>query len=340
LPYRDDFGRAINYLRISVTDRCNLRCVYCMPASGIQKTSHDAILRYEELALVVRAAAELGICKVRLTGGEPLVRLGLVDFVAEVARTPGIDDLSMTTNGTLLARHAAGLATAGLQRVNISLDTLRPDRFQQITRRGRLEDVLAGFEAAEAAGLAPIKFNTVVVRGLNDDEVVDLARRTREDGWHVRFIELMPIGTNVGWASDGVVPVAEMKHRIEKALGPLQPVHGPVGNGPARYYHLPCATGTSIARGSTIAPGTIGFIGAQTEHFCPTCNRLRLTADGRLRPCLLSDAEIDLRGPLRAGAGLGTVKAILAEAIRSKPARHHLHEALPPQARSMSEIGG
>ena len=334
MPYRDDFGRAINYLRISVTDRCNLRCVYCMPAGGIQKTSHDAILRYEELALVIRAAAELGIRKVRLTGGEPLVRLGLVDFVAQIARTPGIDDLSMTTNGTLLARHAAGLAAAGLQRVNISLDTLQPDRFRQITRLGSLEDVLDGVKAAKAAGLVPIKFNTVVVRGLNDDEVVDLARRTRADGWHVRFIELMPIGANSGWASDGIVPVTEMKHRIEEALGPLQPVHGPVGNGPARYYLLPGATGTSIVA------GTIGFIGAQTEHFCPTCNRLRLTADGRLRPCLLSDAEIDLHGPLRAGADLETVKAILAQAIRSKPARHHLHDALPPQARSMSEIGG
>ena len=305
-----------------------------MPAGGIQKTAHDAILRYEELALVVRAAAELGICKVRLTGGEPLVRLGLVDFVAQIARIPGIDDLSMTTNGTLLARHAADLAAAGLQRVNISLDTLRPDRFQRITRLGRLEDVLAGVEAAKAAGLLPIKFNIVVVRGLNDDEIVDLARRARTDGWHVRFIELMPIGANVGWASDGIVPVAEMKRRIEEALGPLQPVHGPVGNGPARYYHLPGAAGRSSAA------GTLGFIGAQTEHFCPTCNRLRLTADGRLRPCLLSDAEIDLRGPLRAGAGLETIKAILAQAIRSKPARHHLDEALPPQTRAMSEIGG
>jgi cyclic pyranopterin phosphate synthase len=334
LPYRDDFGRAINYLRVSVTDRCNLRCVYCMPSGGIQKQAHDAILRYEELALVVRAAAELGICKVRLTGGEPLARLGLVGFVAMIARTPGIDDLSLTTNGTLLARHAAGLAAAGLQRVNISLDTLQPDRYRQITRNGRLEDVLEGVEAARAAGLQPIKFNTVVVRGLNDDEVVDLARRTREDNWHLRFIELMPIGANISWAGTGIVPVAEMRRRIEEALGPLQPVHGPVGNGPARYYHLPRATG------STVAAGTLGFIGAQTEHFCPTCNRLRLTADGRLRPCLLSDDEIDLRGPLRAGADLETVKAILAQAIRSKPARHHLGDALPPQARSMSEIGG
>lgn len=328
MPYRDDFGRAINYLRVSVTDRCNLRCAYCMPSEGVSRKPHDAILRYEEMALVVRAAAELGICKVRLTGGEPLARLGLVQFVAMVARTSGIDDLSMTTNGTLLARYAADLAAAGLQRVNISLDSLRPERFQQITGRGRLQDVLDGVAAAEAAGLTPIKFNTVVVRGVNDDEVVDLARRTAEDGWHLRFIELMPIGANVGWASDGIVPVGEMRHRIEEALGPLHPVHGPAGNGPARYYHL------------SGAKGTIGFIGAQTEHFCPTCNRLRLTADGRLRPCLLSDEEIDLRGPLRAGADLQAIQTILARAIRSKPARHHLDQALPPQARTMSEIGG
>jgi cyclic pyranopterin phosphate synthase len=305
-----------------------------MPESGIQKKAHEAILSYEELALVIRAAAELGICKVRLTGGEPLARLGLVDLVAMVAGTPGIDDLSLTTNGTLLARHAADLAAAGLQRVNISLDTLQPARYRQITRTGRLEDVLAGVKAAEAAGLAPIKFNTVVVRGLNDDEVVDLARRTIDGGWHVRFIELMPIGANASWAGDGIVPVAEMRRRIEETLGPLQPVHGPRGNGPARYYHLTGTTGGSSAR------GTLGFIGAQTEHFCPTCNRLRLTADGGLRPCLLSDAEIDLRTPLRSGAGLETVKAILAQAIRDKPARHRLREAQAPQGRSMSEIGG
>ncbi|MEJ2209636.1 MAG: GTP 3',8-cyclase MoaA [Anaerolineae bacterium] len=333
MPYRDDFGRAINYLRVSVTDRCNLRCVYCMPDGGVQKKAHDAILRYEEMALVVRAAAGLGISKVRLTGGEPLARLGLAEFVAMVAATPGIDDVSMTTNGTLLARHAAELAAAGLQRVNISLDSLRPERFRQITRRDRLDDVLAGVEAARAAGLVPIKFNTVVVRGVNDDEIVDLARRTITHGWHVRFIELMPIGANVGWAGDGIVPVAEMRRRIEQALGPLQAVHGPVGNGPARYFHLQGSDGRA-------ASGSIGFIGAQSEHFCPACNRLRLTADGRLRPCLLSDDEIDLRGPLRAGAGLAEVQEILARAIHTKPERHHLDEALPPQARTMSEIGG
>jgi cyclic pyranopterin phosphate synthase len=328
LPHSDDFGRAINYLRVSVTDRCNLRCVYCMPPEGVEKQTHSEILRYEELLLIIRAAAELGICKVRLTGGEPLARLGLTDFVRMVAATPGIDDLSMTTNGTLLAQHAAELADAGLQRVNISLDTLREERFAQITRRDRLGDVWAGMAAAQAAGLTPIKLNMVVIRGLNDDEVADFARRTVTDGWHVRYIELMPIGANVDWASNGTVPIPEIRSRIEAEVGPLRPIHGPAGNGPARYYQLPGAE------------GTVGFIAALSDHFCRTCNRLRLTADGRLRPCLMSDEEIDLREALRAGAGVETIQALLAQAIRRKPERHHLNEARSPRDRTMAEIGG
>ena len=328
MPYQDDFGRAINYLRVSVTDRCNLRCVYCMPPQGIPKQAHDHILRYEELALIIRAAAELGISKVRLTGGEPLARLGLSDFVRMIAAIPGIDDLSMTTNGTLLARYATDLAAAGLRRVNISLDTLHADRFARITRRNRLDDVWAGIAAAQAAGLTPIKFNMVVVRGLNDDEVVDFARRTVSHGWHVRFIELMPIGANLAWADDRTVTMPEVRARIEAEIAPLAAVRGPQGNGPARYYRLPGAE------------GTIGFIGAQSEHFCSACNRLRLTADGRLRPCLLSDAEIDLRSTLRAGGDLEAIKRLLALAIHRKPERHHLDEARRPRARAMSEIGG
>lgn len=328
MPHRDDFGRAINYLRVSVTDRCNLRCVYCMPAEGIDKTTHAGILRYEELALIVRAATELGICKVRLTGGEPLARLGLPDFVRMIADLPCLSDLSMTTNGTLLARHAAELAEAGLQRVNISLDSMNPGRFQRITRRGRLEDVWAGIAAAQAEGLEPIKINMVVVRGLNDDEVLDFAGRTISDGWHVRFIELMPIGENVDWAGDGTVPIPEIRARLEDQFGPLEPVHGPKGNGPARYYHLPGAT------------GTVGFIGARSEHFCSTCNRLRLTADGQLRPCLMSSEEIDLRAPLRAGAGLEEIKDLLGQAIFRKPRSHHLADAVSPRDRTMAQIGG
>jgi cyclic pyranopterin phosphate synthase len=328
VPYHDVFGRAINYLRVSVTDRCNLRCVYCMPEEGIPKQPHGDMLSYEEIALVVRAAAGLGVRKVRLTGGEPLARLGLPDLVRQLASIPGLDDLSMTTNGTLLARHAAALAEAGLVRVNISLDTLRPERFARITRRGRLEDVWAGVQAAQEAGLAPIKFNMVVVRGLNDDEVADMAARSLTHGWHVRFIELMPIGANTDWAGDGVVLVAEMRAQIESALGPLEGVHGPTGNGPARYFRIPGAA------------GTIGFIAAMSEHFCEACNRLRLTADGRLRPCLMSDDELDLRSALRNGAGVRDIQALLIEAVRAKPERHHLGETAAPQARTMAEIGG
>jgi cyclic pyranopterin phosphate synthase len=248
-----------------------------------------------------------------------------------VANIPGIDDLSMTTNATLLARHAQALAGAGLQRLNVSLDSLRPERFQQMTRRGRLEDVFAGVEAARAAGLEPIKFNVVVVRGLNDDEIGDFARRTVTDGWHVRFIELMSIGANVDWAGDGIVPVPEMRARVQEEVGPLQPVHGPTGNGPARYYTLP---------GAGRLGGTLGFIGAKSEHFCASCNRLRLTADGRLRPCLMSDREIDLRQALRGSGGKQEIQALLAQAIHNKPARHHLDEALSPRDRTMAQIGG
>jgi len=188
MTHFDSCNRPISYLRISVTDRCNLRCVYCMPKEGVPLCAHDKILSYEEIETIVRAAAELGINKVRLTGGEPLARLGLADLVRMLARIPGIDDLSMTTNGTLLARHADALARAGMRRVNISLDTLQPARFRQITRRGKLADALAGIEAAHRAGLEPVKINTVVIRGLNDDEIVDLARKTVDDGWHLRFI--------------------------------------------------------------------------------------------------------------------------------------------------------
>jgi len=329
LPYHDDFGRAINYLRVSVTDRCNLRCLYCMPAEGVEKQLHSDVLRYEELALIVRAAVELGINRVRLTGGEPLARLGLTEFVGMLASIPGLDDLSLTTNGTLLAPHAEALAAAGLNRVNISLDTLRADRFQQITRRDGFGAVLAGIEAARAAHLSPVKLNMVVVRGLNDDEVIDLARRTISHGWHVRYIELMPIGADLARTEEMLaVPIAEIRAAIESQLGTLLAVDGPGGSGPARYYRL------------AGADGTVGFIGARSEHFCAACNRLRLTADGRLRPCLFSDHEIDLRGAIREGADSQRIQEILTQAIQSKPQRHRLDEACGPRQRSMSEIGG
>ncbi|NLE46129.1 MAG: GTP 3',8-cyclase MoaA [Chloroflexi bacterium] len=327
----DTHSRTISYLRVSVTDRCNLRCVYCMPPEGIPWRPHTDILRYEEIAEIVRAAAELGITKVRLTGGEPLVRPGVAELVKMIAAMPGIDDLSMTTNGVALKRHAHALAQAGLHRVNISLDTLRPSRYESITRLGHLEKVFEGMHAAQEAGLSPIKINTVVIRGLNDDEVVDFARQTVDLEWNVRFIEVMPIGqcgvVDEGWR-DEVVTAQEIRDQIERVLGPLEPAKVITGGGPARYYRLPDAK------------GTIGFITPVSEHFCTSCNRLRLTADGQLRPCLLSDQEIDLRTPLRLGADRAQIRALILEGIRGKPDRHHLSDCAPSSKRVMSEIGG
>ncbi len=331
MAHLDHYNRPINYLRISVTDRCNLRCVYCMPAEGVRWRSHEEVLRFEEIETVVRSAVELGICKVRLTGGEPLVRLGAVDLVRMLRRVQGIDDLSMTTNGILLSRFVPSLAEAGLDRVNISLDTLRSERFARITRGGNIEDVLAGIDAARRAGLEPVKINAVIIRGMNEDEVVSFARMTVEEGWNVRFIEWMPVGAEAvleySWG-DTVVTAEQMRRAISASLGELIPATSAVGNGPARYYRLPGAA------------GTVGFITPVSEHFCYRCNRLRLTADGQLRPCLLSDAEIDLRTSLRAGAGVGEIKALILKAIENKPRQHHLAECEHPLSRGMSQIGG
>jgi cyclic pyranopterin phosphate synthase len=323
----DSFQRPINYLRISVTDRCNLRCVYCMPAEGVKLMSHSDILSYEEIFTIVKAAAELGINKVRLTGGEPLVRLGLPQLVRMLASIETIEDISLTTNGILLAQQAAELKRAGLQRVNVSLDTLKPDRFRQITRCGSLEDTLEGIAVAKAVGLNPVKINVVVMAGTNDDELPDFAARTVNEGWHVRFIELMP--TNGGDpVSLKLVSVSDMRRRIE-SLGRLEPCQVSIGNGPAKYFCLPSAT------------GTIGFITPVTEHFCYQCNRLRLTADGKLLPCLLSGDEIDVRHALRSGASAAAeLKNLIDQAIARKPLRHHLAEGWPPRGRPFSQVGG
>jgi cyclic pyranopterin phosphate synthase len=322
----DSFQRPINYLRISVTDRCNLRCIYCMPAEGVSLISHNDILSYEEIYTVVKAAAELGINKVRLTGGEPLVRAGLPELVRLLASIDTIDDISLTTNGTLLAHHAAELKEAGLCRVNISLDTLKVDRFEGITRCGHLEDTLEGIEVAKAVGLDPVKINVVVMSGINDDELTDFAVKTVSEGWHVRFIELMPLNGDEP-VTLRLVSVSEMRHRIG-SLGKLEPCLVSVGNGPAKYFRLPDAT------------GTIGFITPVTEHFCYHCNRLRLTADGKLRPCLLSEEEIDLREPLRSGASAAELKELIEEATARKPLGHHLAEGNKRQGRPFSQVGG
>jgi cyclic pyranopterin phosphate synthase len=320
----DSFQRPVDYLRISVTDRCNLRCIYCMPAEGINLIPHEDVLSYEEIHLIAATAAELGIKKVRITGGEPLVRISLSSLIRMLAQIDAIDDIALTTNGTLLARYADELKAAGLRRVNISLDTLKPDKFRLITRGGDLDSVLEGIDAAGAAGLNPIKINVVVMAGSNDDELLDFARKTMEEGWHVRFIEYMPFNREM--ADSSFVPVNEMQERLA-SLGELEP-STVKGNGPAKYYRLPRAK------------GTIGFITPVSQHFCFRCNRLRLTADGKLRPCLLSEQEVDLRQPLRQGISAEELKKLIKKAVDSKPRQHKLAQGCVPQDRPFSQVGG
>jgi len=323
----DSFQRPINYLRISVTDRCNLRCIYCMPPGGVRLMSHEDILAYEEIYTVAQAAAELGINKVRLTGGEPLIRSGLPELMQMLTQIEAIDDISLTTNGTLLSRYAAELKSAGLRRVNVSLDTLKQDKFEFITRHGNnLGQVLEGIEVARSVGLNPVKLNMVVMSGINDGEVLDFAAKTITEEWHVRFIERMPF-VEEGAEAVQFVPVSEMRKQLEQ-LGELEPCLPSVGNGPAKYFRFPRAR------------GTIGFITPVSEHFCFHCNRLRLTANGKLRPCLLSDYEIDLKQPLRSGTSLAGLKQLIEEAVANKPLRHHLAEGYVPKDRPFSQVGG
>lgn len=379
MPLIDSYNRVIDYLRISVTDRCNFRCVYCMPEQGAAVAPRDHVLTYEEIERLVRIAANLGVRKIRLTGGEPLVRRDIVSLVERISAIPGIEDLSLTTNGLLLPRLARDLASAGLDRVNISLDTLRPDRFTAIARRGSLQDVLAGIDASLAAGLRPIKLNCVAMRGVNDDEAVDFARLSLESPFDVRFIELMPINWSAG--DDGMsdffalaapsgyrrngnvtlyadpetktfrtlfqlppqgeasgmlnaadmrrmfISAAELRRRIEDALGPLEPAEV-ISNGPARSFRLPGAI------------GSVGFISQITNDICAHCNRMRITADGFLRPCLMADGEVDLRTPLRNGATDDQIASLFLQTVRHKPREHRLEDGIAPVGRGMSQLGG
>ena len=323
----DSWQRQINYLRISVTDHCNLNCMYCSVGS-IPHLSHDDILRYEEIQRLVQIATGMGISKVRLTGGEPLLRPDLSKLVNMIARIEGIDDLSLTSNGILLGKYAAELKEAGLKRVNVSLDTLKADRFRQISGGGKLSKVLDGIEAAHRVGLEPVKINMVVMRGVNDDETIDLARMSIKEGWHVRFIELMPFGAP-GTEAIGMVSAREIQESIQ-SLGKLEPYDGQVGNGPARYYQF------------SGAKGTIGFITPMTEHFCHSCNRLRITSDGQLRPCLLADDEVNLKEALRNGASNDELKRLIQQAVNLKRKQHNLAGKLIPETsgRPMCQIGG
>ncbi len=326
-PMFDQYGRHIHYLRISLTDACNLRCVYCMP-EHITFRRREELLSDEEILRLVRIFASLGVDKIRLTGGEPTIRPRLVELVRQIKQVPGIRDLAMTTNGLLLPELAFPLKQAGLDRVNISIDTLNPEKFHAITRWGRLEDVWAGINAAEAAGLTPIKLNCVVTRGFNEEDVVDLARLTLEHPWEVRFIELMPFGDVAEFAQSAVVTSDETRARIEAALGPLEEVPGYDLRDPARPYRL---------RG---AKGRLGFIDTISNPFCEGCGRIRLTADGKLRLCLLRDKEVDLLTPMREGADDEAMKEIIVRAVWEKPWGHGLAKKVIPQLRVMSQIGG
>lgn len=324
----DTFSRPITYLRISVTDKCNLRCVYCMPERGLPWLPKAEILSYEEISQLVAVAARAGVRSIRLSGGEPLIRKDLSRLVASISAIDGIEDIALSTNGLLLEEQIDDLAAAGLKRVNVSLDTLREDRFTQIARRPGLDRVLAGIDAVIARGMGPVKINCVVMRGQNDDEIAAFAQWTRDRAVFVRFIEVMPVHENLDVQRDAYVSSDEILERMRRA-GDLRPVPGPGGNGPARYFAF------------ADAPGAVGVISPLSHDYCERCNRVRLTADGRLRLCLFGDHAIDLRGPLRAGASHEEILALLQAAMLIKPERHHLRlgEAAS-RMRAFSEIGG
>jgi GTP 3',8-cyclase len=322
----DSYGRNIHYLRISLTDRCNLRCVYCMPAD-MKFMPLPHLLQDDELLRLVRIAASIGFDRVRLTGGEPTVHPNLVDIVAGIAKIPGMKEIAMTTNALKLEQLAGPLAKAGLERVNISIDSLDAERFHKITRLGKIEQVWRGIVAAERAGLGPIKLNAVIVRGYNEEDIVDLARLTLEHPWDMRYIEVMPLGSIADFQTDSVVPVAEMKARIETAFGALEPLEWD-GHNPARSFRLPEGL------------GSLGFISSVTDPFCSGCERMRLNADGRLRLCLLRDDEVDLLAPLRAGASDDDLREMMARGVANKPWGHGLADHVIAGSRVMSQIGG
>lgn len=321
----DQFGRSIEYLRISVTDRCNFRCQYCMPVEGLPWLPKTEILRYEEIEEIVRQLAPLGLKRIRITGGEPTIRPQLATLIGKLRAIEGVEDIALSTNGVKLPEMAEELKAAGLDRVNISADSLRAERVVAIARRDLHFDLVRSALAAQAAGIGPIKINVVVMRGINDDEVADFAALTRDHPWHVRFIELMPVGELRELTWEHVVPSEEVLARIG-SLGALTPDSGPArGNGPAIYWRLPDA------------PGTVGVITPMTHTYCESCNRVRLTADGRLRTCLFGDHEVLLRDALRAGQPL---EPLFREALANKPKEHELLQMRVGGLRALSQVGG
>lgn len=327
---KDGYGRHIDYLRISLTDRCNFRCLYCMPEEGVESLPHGDILTFEEILKIAGIAAGLGIEKIRLTGGEPLVRRGVVSFISALSSVRGIESISMTTNGFFLGSMAGDLKNAGLKRLNISLDSLNRDRFRELTRRDGLEEVLRGIDAAIEAGFDPVKINAVIVRGRNEDEILSLARFAREKNLIIRFIEEMPFN---GRAGESFIPASEILKVLMDEFGSAEPLDdgsffSPLGHGPAEMYRF----------GGDGPP--VGFITPLSNHFCSSCNRIRITADGKLKPCLLSREEIDIRTCLRSECSDDRLKNILEEAILKKPEKHRLTENGVESERGMSKIGG
>ncbi len=323
----DSFNRQIDYLRVSITDQCNLKCIYCMPEKGLKHFAQSDILTNDEIIRIIRIACKYGVRKVRLTGGEPLLRNDILQLITGI-KSAGIKDLSITTNGQRLAGMAQKLKTAGLNRVNISLDTLIADRYRDITRGGEIDRVWESVAEAEKAGLSPVKINMVPVRGVNDDEVTRFAALTLYKDVHVRFIEFMPVGSNGAWKPDAYLSKDEIMERVT-AAGKL--VRLPFkGGGPSRNYRIEGAQ------------GMIGFISPISDCFCGSCNRLRLTATGKLRPCLFSEISVDIKTPLRNGASDDELETLYRNTVLSKPARHALHEGslLHPAMSPMSQIGG
>jgi len=328
----DQYERDINYLRVSVTDRCNLRCTYCMPKEGISRIGHDDILRYEEMLRIIRIATGEGITKVRITGGEPLIRRGVAEFIASLRTIPELTDVSLTTNGILLETYAERLFAAGMRRINISLDSLNADKYGKITRGGDIRAVLRGIRMVREIGFDPIKINIVAIRGFNDDEILDFARLTLSNPYQIRFIELMPLGDASIMNNGRYLANSIIMERIGM-LGRLEEVNGGANksDGPARIYRL--------AEGE----GEIGFISPVSRHFCHACNRLRLTADGHLRACLLSDDETDLKNPLRKGCDNEEIRALIQEAIARKPRQHEIscdQSRIKKCMKEMPAIGG
>jgi cyclic pyranopterin phosphate synthase len=310
-PLIDEYNRQIHYVRISITDRCNFRCRYCMPSSGIEWIPHEYIMRYEEFLRVLRICIARGVDKVRITGGEPLIRKGVVPFIRCIREMQGLRDLSLTTNGVMLDTMAGSLKKAGLNRLNISLDTLDREKFAHITRVDAFERVIAGIRRAFDAGLSPIKINVVAIRGFNDDEIPAFAEMTRRSPVEVRFIELMPMGCATRYGEYELIGAPEIREKIEERFGTLEPVE--YNHGPAKVYRI---------RG---AQGTIGLIGALSEHaFCGRCNRIRITANGHLRPCLFSGEEIDLLTPMRQGISDRELEALIEEGVKMKKLNHGL----------------